>query len=196
MEECRPGMVSAPKSLFVQASAGALDVAEVHARHADFVWRTLQRLGVRPADLEDTLQDVFVVVHRRLGSYDGSSAMTTWLYSVCLRTVSAYRRRAHRRRENLCGQVPEQIAPAGDFDPEELLAGFRARQELERVLDGMDLEKRAVFVMFEIDGLSCSEIGEIVGIPVGTVYSRLDAARRQFEKSFKRWQARKTGGRS
>jgi RNA polymerase sigma-70 factor (ECF subfamily) len=190
-----------------QASAAAagdrldVDVLSIHAEHADFVWLTLQRLGVAPADIEDCLQDVFVVVHQRLGSFDGSSRMTTWLYGICIRVAAAYRRRAHRRREQT-GEEMDETVDEGE-SPEAAASRREAREHLQRVLDEMDIEKRALFVMFEIDEVSCEEIAEILGIPVGTVYSRLHAARKEFEAALRRVEARdrprpfwRRGGRS
>jgi RNA polymerase sigma-70 factor (ECF subfamily) len=158
--------------------ATAVDVTAIHAAHADFVWSTLQRFGVRDADLEDALQEVFIVVHRRLDSYDGTSKITTWLYGIAMRVAAAFRRRAHVRRERAVEDVPE-----GDdesLSPEELASRQQARATLNEILDAMDLDRRAVFVMFEVEEMSCEEIAAIVGIPVGTVYSRLHKARKEF----------------
>lgn len=168
-----------------------LDLLAVHAAQADFVWRSLQRLGIRPADLEDVFQEVFLVVHKRLHTFDGSSALTTWLFGVCLRVAAAHRRRAWFRREVPTHDAGEaQATPEQDL-PEAMLAARQARAVLDRVLDGMDLDKRAVFVMFELDELSSEEIASILGVPVGTVWSRLSAARKQFEKSAAREKARR-----
>ena len=67
--------------------AARLTVLEVHDRHAEFVWRTLQRMGVGPADLDDAMQEVFVVVHKKLGAFRGASSITTWLYGIALRVA-------------------------------------------------------------------------------------------------------------
>ncbi|MGA2450520.1 MAG: sigma-70 family RNA polymerase sigma factor [Polyangiaceae bacterium] len=165
-----------------------LDVVSVHHEHANFVWLTLQRLGVRDADIEDLLQEVFVVVHQRLHTFDGSARMTTWLFGICLRVASAYRRRAYRRREQSVAEVPEDAATGES--PEEAAATAQARARLRAALDLMDLDKRAIFVMFELDELSCEAIAEMLSIPLGTVYSRLHAARKAFEQSLARVQAR------
>lgn len=168
-----------------------LDVLAVHQAQADFVWRSLQRLGVRPPDLEDVFQEVFVVVHKRLGTFDGSSALTTWLFGICLRVAAAHRRRAWFRREVPTADVAAtHEAPLTDR-PDEALETRRAQAALRRVLDAMDLDKRAVFVMFELDELSSEEIATILGVPVGTVWSRLHAARKQFEKILKRQRAQR-----
>ena len=164
------------------------DLLSIHAEHADFVWLTLQRVGVAPADIEDCLQEVFIVVHQRLGSFDGSSRMTTWLYGICIRVAAAYHRRAFRRWERPGEEIHEAI---DEGESPELAASRREAQErLRHVLDEMDIEKRAVFVMFEIDEISCEEIAEIVGTPVGTVYSRLHSARKEFESALRRHKAR------
>jgi RNA polymerase sigma-70 factor (ECF subfamily) len=168
-------------------------VARIYEVHADFVWASLQRLGVRDADLEDALQEVFVVVHRRLDSFDGSSKMTTWLFGIAMRVASAYRRRGFRVRETSVGEAPEP-APS-DVDesagsPEDALAAAQLRRRLDALLDELDVEKRAVFVMFEIDEMPCDEIAQLLGVPVGTVHSRLHAARREFQKALGRMHAR------
>src|SRR5690349_13932411 len=71
-------------------------VKSVYEEHARFVWLTLQRLGVDAADLADLAHDVFVVVHRRIHTFDSSSRMTTWLFGICMRLAANYRRRQRR----------------------------------------------------------------------------------------------------
>jgi len=166
-----------------------LEVAEVHAAHADFVWRSLARLGVRNDDLPDMLQEVFMVVHRRGDTYDGSSKLTSWLFGICLRVAAGYRRRAHRRHERPLESAAEPVT-AAEAGPEQTLAAKQARARLADVLDGMPIDKRAIFVMFEIDAMSCAEIAGALDVPVGTVHSRLSAAREAFEASLKRDNAR------
>jgi RNA polymerase sigma-70 factor (ECF subfamily) len=134
------------------------------------------------------LQEVFVVVHRRLGSFDGSARMTTWLFGICVRIVSGYRRRAFRRRERSVAEVPEQPTPENE-SPESVMLTREARDRLRAALDLMDLEKRAIFVMFELDELSCESIAEMLSIPTGTVYSRLHAARKAFQQALERLRA-------
>jgi len=171
-----------------------LSLLAVHEAHADFVWRSLQRLGVRPADLDDVFQEVFIVVHKRLHTFDGSAAITTWLFGVCLKVAAAHRRRAWLRREVPTEDLADTSeAPPGEL-PDEAIAARQSRATLRRVLDGMDLDKRAVLVMFEIDELSSDEIAAVLGVPVGTVWSRLNAARKQFQKIAARERARAGSG--
>jgi RNA polymerase sigma-70 factor (ECF subfamily) len=164
------------------------DLLSIHDQHAEFVWLSLQRLGVRVDDVEDLLQEVFLVVHRRLDSFDRSARMTTWLFGICMRVVSGYRRRAFRRHEQLAAHVPERAADL-DKSPEEAAIAQQGRERLHAVLDAMDLEKRAIFVMYELDELSCEAIAEMLSVPVGTVHSRLHAARKAFQAALVRQKA-------
>ena len=166
------------------------DVARVYEVHADFAWASLQRLGIRDPDLEDALQEVFVVVHRRIDSFDGSSKMTTWLFGICMRVASAYRRRGFRIREHSVAEAPEPEEAHDAASPEDAVASAQLKRRLDALLDELDIEKRAVFVMFEIDEMPCDEIAQLLGVPVGTVHSRLHAARRDFQKALGRMHAR------
>ena len=163
------------------------DAAAVVDLHGDFVWRTLLRLGIRDADVEDVFQEVLIVVHRQLPSFEGRSKTTTWLYSVCVRVASTYRRRAWFRRERPTAELPEPPSP--EAGPDEQLGDAEERRTLREVLDRMESEKRALFVMFELDELPCDEIGQMLDIPVGTVHSRLHAARLDFQAALRRYRA-------
>lgn len=158
------------------ASESTLSASDVYEQHADFVWRTLQHLGVRSADLEDLGQEVFVTVHRKLGSFDGRSKLTTWLFGICLNLVLRHRRRAYLRLEFLHAEPPEQVDPT---TPEARYEAEESRVRLARLLAKLSPERRATFVLFEIEGVSCEEIAELTSVPIGTVYSRLHLARKQ-----------------
>lgn len=152
-----------------------LDAEQVYDAHADFVWRTLQRLGARPVDLEDLAQEVFVTVHRKLATFDGRSKLTTWLFGICLHLVQRHRRRAYLRFEFLHAEPPE----LADWQtPEREYARAEAERQLDRLLRRLSPERRATFVLFEIEGAPCEAIAELMGVPLGTVYSRLHAARK------------------
>ena len=172
----------------------ALDVATVYSRHADFVWKSLFRLGVRDADLEDVVQEVFIVVHRRIASYDGSARVTTWLFGIAMRVASAYHRRAYRRRERPADIDPGSLVAPLDSGPEQCAVDNQARGQLERILAHLDVEKRATFVLFEIDNMSCAEIAALTDVPIGTVYSRLHAARAVFTRELARQVERNKAG--
>lgn len=156
-------------------------VKSIYEEHARFVWLTLHRLGVQPSDLDDLAHDVFVVVHRRLDTFDNTSRMTTWLFGICLRLAANYRRRQRRTPSHAALRARMNADATTSAGADEMLALRQHRASAERVLAELPVEKRAVFTMFEIEGLSCQEIAEIMGVPIGTVYSRLHAARGQIE---------------
>jgi RNA polymerase sigma-70 factor, ECF subfamily len=165
--------------------ATAAEVDRIFREHGPFVWRALRRLGVASADVDDACQEVFVVVYRKLGEYEGRSQMRTWLYGIAVRVAAAQRRRSHVRHE-----VPteEPLAPetASAANPEGAAADREALVLLDRALDELDDEKRAVFVLYEVEGLEMPEVAEALACPVQTAYSRLHAARKDVEKSMRR----------
>jgi RNA polymerase sigma-70 factor, ECF subfamily len=168
--------------------APPVDVGEVHARYADFVWRSLQRLGVRAADLEDALQEVFIVVHRRLASLEQSARITSWLFGICLRVALAQRRRAYVRRERIVAPpewLEAECAPDAT-SPEHAVLAREEQAELDALLDGLDPAKRATVVMFEIEGMTAPEIAALTDVPVSTVYSRLASAREALKSAAER----------
>lgn len=158
---------------------------EVYTASLDFVWRTLKSLGLRPPALEDAIQDVFVVVHRRLADFEGRSSLRTWIYGIAVRVA-----RDHRRRERRKGGLspldfePEDRAPG----PHEHAAQSEALSELAAVLEALDEPKREVFVLCDLHELSAPEIAEVLGINLNTAYSRIRAARQEFKAAFERRQ--------
>ena len=172
----------------VLRTSAPIDVRGIHNEHSEFVWASLARLGVRRADLPDMLQEVFVVVHRRLDSFDGTSKMSTWLFGICVRVAAAYRRRAWFRRERPADPAFDE--PSDSASPEEHVDAMQARQQLDALLDELSLERRVVFVLFELEEMPCNEIAELVGVPIGTVYSRVHAAREDLKKVVARQRAK------
>jgi RNA polymerase sigma-70 factor (ECF subfamily) len=147
---------------------------QVFDEYARFVWRTVRHLGVREADIEDVCQEVFLTVHRKLRDFEGRSSLRTWLYGICLRTASDYRRRAHVRRE-FAVEDPAPRAQAPEQHDE--VQRQQARRRLAAILDQLDDDKRTVFVLYEIEEISMKEVAKIVDCPLQTAYSRLHAAR-------------------
>lgn len=175
-------------------SGETLDVARAHDDHAEFVWKSLFRLGVPEADLPDLLQEVFITVHRRRDSFDGTSTLRTWLYGICRNLVQNHRRKVARRRESAMAVVPDRPDRGPDGDPEGKVVARHARRTVHALLDELDSDRRVVFMMFEVEGLPCPKIAVALGIPVGTVYSRLRVAREEFAAALNRHRARERGG--
>jgi RNA polymerase sigma-70 factor, ECF subfamily len=162
-------------SVLVAREGAAVTVATVFRDHAPFAWRALRRLGVPEKDVDDVCQEVFVVIHRKLAEFEGRSTIRTWVYGICVRTASDYRKRAHVRHETVTDAPPENVSPR---DAHEELAQHEARKVLDRILDELDDDKRAVFVLYEIEELTMAEVSEAAGCPLQTAYSRLHAARK------------------
>lgn len=161
----------------------------VYDEHFRFVWRSLRRLGVREHDVPDAAQDVFLVVHKKLGSFEGRSKMTTWLYGIAYRVAHDRQKLAHTRRSVADTDLVVERVDEG-VDAGEQLERRQAAVLLERILDEMPLEQRAVFAAFELDGMSGDDIAELLQVPLGTVYSRLRLARDVFRRGVDRLRAR------
>lgn len=173
-----------------QRRSDPTDVREIFEAHGDFVWRALARSGVRDADLRDATQEVFVVVARKLDEREGTSSLTTWLYGIAVRVAANYRRKAHRRHEELTDDPPEVSADgAGGDDPERALSREQARVRLSLILDELPHDQRVVFMMFELEEMTCPSIAASLGVPLGTVYTRLRAARATFQERARRHSA-------
>lgn len=166
-----------------------MNFRDIYDEHFAFVWRSLRRLGVLESDVPDAVQDVFVVVHRRLAEFEGRSKMSTWIYGICYRIASDRRKAARVVRFT---SADEQFYNAPD-ERVDIAAEAEHRQNLEKLdllLDEMPLEQRAVFTLFELECLTGEDIANTLEIPLGTVYSRLRLARDTFRKSAARIQAR------
>lgn len=156
----------------------------IYEAHFDHVWLTLRRLGVRQADIEDLAHDVFVVVHRRLDSYDPTRPLRPWLSGICYRVASDHRRLARHRREVPDAGRPE---PGGrEPDPERQAQALEARDEVLDALDALDPDQRLVLVMHDIDGFSAPEIAAGLDVPLNTCYSRLRLGRKRFAQAVRR----------
>lgn len=164
----------------VMEPASELSFTEVFREHARFLWRALLGLGVRPGDVDDVCQEVFLIVHRRLPEFRGDG-LRSWLYAICLRVASDYRRSARVRREVSVEELPE--APAAPSQVESVLTGELCERLLVS-LDRLDQDKREAFVLFEIEELPLREVAEVLGCPLQTAYSRVQAARARVREDF------------
>ena len=160
----------------------------IYEQHADFVFRNLRRLGVPADDLADAIQEVFLTVHRALPHFEGRSSLPTWLFTICRSVARDRRQRAHRRYE-VADAARIELEPAAAPD---LAAAFEQREQLlllDQLLEALDEEQRLVFVLFELESMTGSEIAQALGIPLGTVFSRLRLARVAFRTALGRHRA-------
>lgn len=174
------------------ADTRPVDFEAVVAEHGPYLWRVLRRLGVRAADIEDVWQETFIVVHRKLGGFEGRSSLRTWLSAIAVRVASDYRSRAHRRREQATDDLPETSADAGNSQHDELVERQR-RELLDRLIAELKPDQREVLVLYEFGELPMPEVAEALGCPLQTAYSRLHAARKALEQAARRESARKKG---
>lgn len=152
-----------------------------------FVCRTLFQLGVPESDIPDAVQEVFLVVNRRLAEFEHRAKLRTWIYRICAFVARGRRRLAHVRRE----------IPHDDQDLDERFCTDVAQADepsdlavLNTLLSQLNSQQREVFVLFEIEGCSGPEVAELLKCPLPTVYSRLRLARDAFFAAVDRLKAR------
>lgn len=162
------------------------DLEAVYREYHGFVWRMLHHLGLRGASVDDAAQEVFVVVHRRLSTFDGRTSIKNWLYGITRRVASDHRK-AGKRRAAWLRLVP---SPEASGEPPPIVEHAAAAELVARILETIDEDKRLVFVMAELEGMTAPEIAEAIGVNLNTVYSRLRAARQRFHQEAQRHQLR------
>jgi len=156
----------------------------IYREHFATIWRAVQRFGVSEREAEDAAQEVFMIAHRRFQEFEGRSTLRTWLFGIAFRVAAGRRRHSSTRREVLGVANTEAAADAAD-NPETAAMRHQLRGLLQQGLDALPLEQRAVFTLFELEGLSGEEIARALGQPEGTVRSRLRLARATFSKVVK-----------
>ena len=153
-----------------------LDSERVVRENYEYVWRSLARLGVPYRDIEDLTQEVFLTAHHRLKSFDQTRPIKPWLFGIAYNVMRADRRLARHRYEQAEGDVE-----AGEADHRH--RALEAARLVHDALRELEPERRAVFIMYELDGLDAAAIAEELGIPRNTVYSRLRVAREEFTRA-------------
>jgi RNA polymerase sigma-70 factor (ECF subfamily) len=177
------------------AEAPPVRLRRVFNEQFNFVWRYLRRLGLSEADADDAAQQVFVVFSRKQDRIELGKERA-YLCGTAVRIVSDHRRSLARRREVAGDKMAEPVSQA--LTPDQLADRQRARVLLDQVLDQMEMDLRAVFVLFELEELTTAQIAETLQLPAGTVASRLRRARESFHAIIKRMRATGVlpGGRS
>lgn len=177
--------MSKPKRARGQTAAAKQALEDVYRQHQRFVWRCLARLGVADPALSDATHDVFMVVARRLPEFEARASIKTWLFAICLRIARSKRRdyaREQKRREQYGRtRVGTHEEPHGRAD---------AARTLRDLLQQLGEDKRAVFIMAELEEMTAPEIASVLGIKPATVYSRLRLARAELDRAVQRHNAR------
>lgn len=166
-----------------------VDVAALHRDYARFVAGFVQRLGVAPSEVADLVQDVFLRAHAKGGYRAGAASPRTWLANLALGEVRNLARKRSRRAQvtTLDSRAIERAPARAEDDHLDAQLDRRRRLALvQRALDSLDEDSRVVFMLFELEGERCAAIAAGLGIPLGTVHSRLHGARRKFASAIER----------
>lgn len=175
-----------------------LTVHALYEEHFEFVWRSLRRLGVPSSRMDDAVQDVFLVVHRKLADFEQRSSVKTWLFGIVQRVSHDYHRSYKRKDKAVQDEPrhdPDSLVDEARPGPLELAEQADAIRVLDELLSHVTHEKREVFLLAELEQLTAPEISEVLGIQLSTVYSRLRSARIEFEQALSRRRAQESGGR-
>jgi len=169
----------------------------IYRDHFDAVWRAARRLGVPEANAEDAVQDAFVVLHRKLGEYDGRTTMRRFLLGIVTKVASDYRRR-YRRKDSRAVELSTRDDGEERFastlpTPNETAEERERTRLIEALLSELDDDKREVLVLTEFEELTAPEIAELLGVNVNTISSRLRAARRAFELAYEKHRTQAEG---
>jgi RNA polymerase sigma-70 factor (ECF subfamily) len=163
---------------------------EVYEQSFEMVWRYATFHGVPPMSLDDVVQEVFIVVHGRMETFEGRSSLRGWVMGVAHNVVRDYLRKRGNRPAGDRLEDEEQIQGAED-GPAEAVEKKRAALLLDEILSKMNDDQREVFILSEIEQLSAPEISRALQVNENTVRTRLRAARQEFEAAIVRLDARR-----
>lgn len=184
-QEVQSGLVELPKT------AGVPSFSHIYSQYLNFVWSCTRRLGVSDSEIDDVVQDIFVVIHSRLHTLEQPESLRSWIYGIIRRTVSAHRRAKRAKSESAATYSTEPDMPYPQQpSPQELAEQSNQVKLLWSLLEKLDAPKREVFVLAELDEMTAPEIAAATGVPLNTVYSRLRAARQELEQALARHHAR------
>jgi RNA polymerase sigma-70 factor, ECF subfamily len=158
-------------------------------QHFAMVWRSLRRLGVPEVALDDAVQDVFLVLHRRWADFQRQSSLRTWIYGISMRVASDHTKRARRERARYSPEVPELESPAES--PDSVYQQREAALILRQALAALEDKEREILVFIDLEERSVVEAAEALGINLNTAYSRLRRARQSFEKAVRAAQSKR-----
>jgi RNA polymerase sigma-70 factor (ECF subfamily) len=168
-----------------------LQFSVIYQTYFDFVWRCTRRLGVGPQSIDDVVQEIFIVIHARLSTLNSPTALRSWIYGIIRRTVLAHSRMDRARAESPLDATDEPSLMPTPLDVAEHTDQVKL---LWRLLAELDGPKREAFVLAELEEMTMPDIAQALEIPLGTVYSRVRAARQSFDAALARHTARSRGG--
>jgi RNA polymerase sigma-70 factor (ECF subfamily) len=166
------------------AEAARLGFREVYDAQFAFVWRAVANRGVPHSALDDVVQEVFLVVHRKLGEFEGRSSVRTWLVGIVRRVVADHLKK--RGNRPLAQEELREYPAAQGAEPGAQAERRAAMALVDALLDTMSEVQREVFVLHELEQLTTREIAGLTGANENTVQTRLKAARRVFQQGVSR----------
>ncbi len=180
----RPAQWSASQRGDAVSSPPETDFAELYRTHFDLVWRALRRYGVAPDSLEDALQEVFLVVHRRLESFEGRSSLRTWIFGIARRVA-----RDHRASAQFEMTEPALLEQHSTDDAtDERTAAWEASRLLHSLLSQLAPDRRELLVLVELEQMTVAEAAQVLGENANTLQSRLRQARAELAQAWERQQ--------
>ncbi len=151
--------------------------------HHDFVWRLAASMGAPSGAVDDTVQEVFLVVARKLPDYVDTGNIRAWLAAITRRVLAD----ARKKRTRADAREEASAPPTPHEDPEDAVARRQGAQVMRAFLESLPDEQREAFVLMEIEGMSAPQVAQILEVRPNTVYSRLRLARRRFEQVCNQW---------
>lgn len=189
-ESATSGSVRAPASSSETAPQGPVEVPDfttVYDRYFAFVWRLAANSRVPPSHLDDVVQETFLVIHRKLQTFEGRASLRTWIASITRMTAAEFLRR--RRHQLLGTEVDPDASASASLTPAELLEAAGAADLLDRFLDDLPDEQREIFILAEVEQMTAVEIAAVLDTNPNTVRTRLRAARKSVQASLARHRA-------
>jgi len=167
---------------------------QIYEEHFDFVWRSMRRLGVPEAHVDDAVQEAFLVAHRRLPTFEGRSSLRSWIFGIVSNVARDHHRSTRRKdptaRVDADGPAVDALPDRSSPSPHDSLERADAARLLHELLLELDWDKREAFVLVELEQMSIVEIAAALGANSNTVYSRVRSARRAFNQAVERYHAR------
>ena len=175
-----PRVASATAHSRVTAVDAALPtLEEVYRQHAGFVWRAIRRFSVPEDEAEDVLHNVFLVVDRKLPSYDGRAALRSWLWGITRGVVANHHRARKRERQRL-----QRLQPAPVTAVDETVARKQVADQVEAFIATLPLQMREIFELCDVEGMRGPDVAQTLGLELAVVYARLRTARRRMQRYF------------
>jgi RNA polymerase sigma-70 factor (ECF subfamily) len=164
----------------VPVVAETLDFVGVYKEHFSFAWRSLRALGVHSGSIDDAVQEVFIIVHRRLNDYQPTASVRSWIFGIVRRVAKDFRRTVQRRGVQV--SIADEHIAAGDAHADVTVQRHEALRLVEAFVDTLDDERRAVFVLSELEEMPVQEIAQALKMNPNTLYSRLKIIKQDFSK--------------